>query len=279
MRAEDALDRLEALAASRPGDPLPTARLAAASAQVGDFDKASEALRKTRTRLEACLRLGMPELARQVADLLRAEMTGLEPLLLRLEIALHLEARPDVDELVDALQKMTWPSLDARIQAATLTLASGRHREARALIEPRAHDQASAHILFVHTLIGCGEVDAAAREAREALALWCDAEIEREGLMRGAKARPSRETDRVRVDLQVLVGVAELQARRVDAAIAALSEALRLAPERPETYYNLGLALIEAGSPATAAGIIEAGLELAPQDARLAALQARVTGR
>ena len=63
------------------------------------------------------------------------------------------------------------------------------------------------------------------------------------------------------------LGRAERAAGRMDAAIAHLEEAIRLAPDDPDAEYSLGAALVAAGRPGEAISHLERALRLRPDDA------------
>jgi tetratricopeptide (TPR) repeat protein len=272
MSSHDEIARLETQVQSRPGDPAVAARLAVAYARTGAFDRRDELVRKTRSRIEACLRLGLKDAALEAAKYLYDESGDPESLATLVEVVISLPDLEEAARLLDSLGEKQLP-LEISVKLALLALAANRPEIGRRLVEPVAATRPEAHAVYVQTLLSCGDAESASSEARAALELWWGHDRRPRG---GAAVGKSLETDPSSVDLHLLLGVAELSAGRIGSAIDALSEAMRLAPERPESYYNLGLALIESGSHAAALGIIDAGLDLAPHDPRLLAARNRL---
>ncbi len=272
MPTQEDIARLEAQVQSRPGDPLVAARLAVAYGKTGAFDRRDDLVRKTRSRIEACVKLGLKDSALDAARHLYDETGDLESFATLVEVLIALSDLDEAGRLLDALgARQVAPELAMKL--AFLALAANRPETGRRIIEPVAQTQPETHTIYVQTLLSCGDTDTALAEARAGLERWFSRD---KRVTNNAAVGKSLDTDRYCVDLHILLGVAELSAGRIGAAVDALSEAMRLAPERPEIYYNLGLALIDAGSLPAALGVIDAGLELAPRDPRLLAARGRL---
>lgn len=263
-------DKLRAAAAARPGDPVVRARLAAVLATTGDGE-ADETARKAVQLARTCLEVGIAQPAHEAAALLY-EVFREDPLATEVAILLAdaTVARAGHDDVVEARRLLSAivashpDALGARLRAAALALGLGDASEARGWVEPVARASAQTRTLYVQALLALGAIDEAAAEARagiEAIA---------------ATRTPTSADDAAQSVLQQLVGVAELTRGDVEAAIEAFAEGVRLGPEDPAAYYNLALAFEASGSAKAALGVCDAGLELAPNDARLVALKARL---
>ena len=287
------LARLEAQARVRPGDPVARARLAVAL----PHDEAEGPTRIAEGLIRTCLRLGALDPAIEAATLLHQRFGTPELAIGLADAWLTRHRDDDVERAMAVLSELvsvepdprasapsgtTGADLEARVRLAALALGRGEVETALAWTSPIAatappgatrmgHASAAAMSLHANVLLAAGRADEAAAYAAEALEQLGDASATaQEG------ARLLAESQRF---YQVL-GIAELARGRTEAAVAALSEALRLGPDDPTSYYNLALAFEAAGSPAAALGVVEAGLELfeagvAP-DPRLVALRNRL---
>jgi tetratricopeptide (TPR) repeat protein len=280
--ASEEVRQLAALAAARPGDPVARAHLAAALEGPQALRLAGEAL----TLARRCLELGIVEPAAEAAEVLAARFgaeaeTSLELGLLVADCALQRRDVERTRQLLEAVVAEHPDALGARLRIAALALGVGEAESARRWIEPVARANAQTCGLYVQALLALGRADEAALEARAGIGGgFADAspanDVE-DGLADAPSAGPEpAEPATASSLLHQLLGIAELTRGRVEAAIAALSEGLRLAPEDPVAYYNLALAFEASGSRSAALGVADAGLELAPQDARLLALKARL---
>lgn len=258
-RRSEETERLAAQAAARPGDPVARARLAVALAPGED---AARAALEAMTLIRGCLDLGIAEPAAEAAELLQrgfgaSEASGVSGLEIALLVAdATLQRSGDVARtraLLEAVVAAHPDAVGARLRAAALALGLGEAEAARRWIEPVASADAQTRALYVQTLLALGALDEAVAEA-----------------LTGLEAAPEASL------LHQLLGIAELQRGRTEAAIDALSEGLRLSPDDPVTYYNLALAFEASGSRAAALGVTDAGLELAPSDTRLRALRSRL---
>lgn len=291
--------RLEAQARVRPGDPVARARLAVALRH----DQAEGPTRVTEGLIRTCLRLGALDPAIEAATLLHRRFRTPELAIGLADAWLTRHHDDDVERARALLSELvsvepdpraSAPSgtagadLEARLRLAALALGRGEVEAALAWTTPivaagetkqgpARMSQASAAAMNLHAnvLLAAGRADEAAGFAEEALDQLGDAG-------HGAPEQGARLQAESQRFYQVL-GIAELARGRTEAAVAALSEALRLAPEDPTSYYNLALAFEAAGSPAAALGVVEAGLELFEQydggvspDPRLVALRARL---
>jgi len=261
--AED-VQRLNAQALVRPGDPVVRARLAlaldaAASTEAGDA--LQQAMGLTRT----CLELGIVEPASEAAEILFKQFRGragigTEVALLMADATLQRDGGKDVDaarKLLEAVVAEHPDAVGARLRVAALALGLGEAEAARRWIEPVASSTTQTRTLFVQTLLALDAVDEAVSEAR-------------------AGVEASGESTREASVLYQLMGIGELSRGDADAAIAAMSEGVRLAPDDAVAYYNLALAFEASGSRLAALGVCDAGLDLAPADARLGALKVRL---
>jgi tetratricopeptide (TPR) repeat protein len=273
QRPEDIL-RLKREAAARPGDPVVWARFTVAlhglenahdeGVLVGPLspDEPDElmtsldAIRHTDELVRNCLAFGLVGPATDAAELLHTAIGSEGTAILLAEVTLRRNQAGDIARaraLLEATVASRPDAREARLRAAALALGTGDLEAARRWIEPVAADSAGTRALYAQVLLASGEVEAAAHEA-----------------LLGLEGEPES------VDLHLLRGVAELAQAHNEDAIESFSEALRLAPERSEAYYNLGLAFVATGSRAAALGVVEAGLELAPDDERLIALMTRL---
>lgn len=78
---------------------------------------------------------------------------------------------------------------------------------------------------------------------------------------------------------QMLLGVALAQTGEVDAAIQALEQAVRLAPEHAAAHFNLGQVYLQAERPHDALRAFDRGLELRPDHAAAVAAAAELRGQ
>lgn len=273
MQPPEDIHRLKRDAAARPGDPVIWARLAIALhalecaktegvllEQSPESDEpymtSTEALAHAEELVRNCLSFGLLAPATDAADLLHTALGSESTAILLSEVTLRRNQVGDIARaraLLEATVARRPDAREARIRAAALALGTGDLDAARLWIEPVASDDAVTRALYAQVLLASGDVEAAAHEA-----------------LLGLEGEPES------VDLHLLRGVAELSQAHNEEAIESFSEALRLAPERPEAYYNLGLAFVATGSRAAALGVVEAGLELAPGDERLLSLMARL---
>lgn len=263
-RSED-MQRLAAQAAARPGDPVVRARLALALDAQGSAE-AGEAVQQAMGLARTCLELGIVEPAAEAAELLynqfrgRQGGLGTDVALLMADATLQRSGGKDVDaarKLLEAVVAEHPDAVGARLRVAALALGLGEPEAARRWIEPVASATTQTRTLYVQTLVALGASDEAVAEARAGI----DAGIE---------------STRDASLMHQLMGIAELSRGDADAAIEALSEGLRLAPDDAVAYYNLALAFEASGSRLAALGVCDAGLELAPGDGRLSALRARL---
>lgn len=273
MQLPEDIQRLKRDANTRPGDPVIWARLAIAlhalahaNAEGVLLDPApptddlpmspEQALHHTEELIRNCLSFGLLAPATDAAELLHTALGSERTAILLAEATLRRNQVGDIARaraLLEATVSRRPDAREARLRAAALALGTGDLDAARRWIEPIAAHDAVTRALYAQVLLASGDVEAAAHEA-----------------LLGLEGEPES------VDLHLLRGVAELSQAHNEEAIESFSEALRLAPERPEAYYNLGLAFVATGSRAAALGVVEAGLELAPNDERLLSLMARL---
>ena len=261
----DDLEKLRAAASSRPGDPVARARLAEALAGAGD-PEAEESARKAAQLARTCLEVGIAAPAHEAATLLygafRDDPLATEVAILLADATVARAGEDDVAEarrMLEAIVERHPDALEARLRAAALALGLGDAGAARGWVEPVAAQTTQTRTLYVQALLALGALDEAAAEARA-----------------GVAALAASGDDRAESVLHQLLGVAELTRGDVTAAIDAFAEGVRLGPEDPIAYYNLALAFEASGSAAAALGVCDAGLELAPTDARLLALKGRL---
>lgn len=261
MTNED-FDKLMTRAASRPGDPVLRAQVAIAA----EPERADEALTQAIAVARTCLELGIVDIAHEAAALLSQHFAYHPDVgVLMADVVLQKSAGQAIDEarrLLESIVAEHPDAVDARLRIAALSLGLGEIDAARRWIEPVYGTTAETRGLYVQALLAGGAIDEAADVAAAGI----------QG--RGQSSEGLR--DDASGLLYQLLGIAELSRGRVDAAIAALSEALRLGPEDPVAYYNLALAFEASGSRLAGLGVTDAGLELAPQDARLLALRERL---
>ena len=254
-----ALAQLLARAAARPGDPVLRAQVAIAT----EPDRAHEALNQAIAVARTCLELGVVDLAHEAATLLSQHFAYHPDVgVLMADVVLQRSAGQAIDEarrLLESIVAEHPDAVDARLRIAALSLGLGEIDAARRWIEPVYGTTAETRGLYVQALLAGGAIDEAA-------------DVAAAGIQGASAAAPSGL-------LYQLLGIAELSRGRVDAAIAALSEALRLGPEGPVAYYNLALAFEASGSRLAGLGVCDAGLDLAPEDERLLALRERLALR
>lgn len=243
------LRRLEAQVSARPGDPVGHAELAAAL--VGR-PEATAARAKARELIVGCLHLGLHEPALAAAEALHRAFGSVDDAVLFAEVSAARRHAGDLDRarrLVEAVVESEPDALPARLRAAAFALGAGEPLVARRWIEPVAHQTAETSALYVQTLLVSGDAGALA-EARI-----------------GVERHPGS------AELWEMFGAAALERGLADLAIDAFSEVLRLAAERPQAYYNLALAFARARSLPAALGVVDAGLEARPGNARLVELR------
>ena len=255
MTNED-YEKLLARAAARPGDPVLRAQVAIAA----EPERVDEALNQAIVVTRTCLELGIVDLAHEAAAMLSLHFAYQPDVgVLMADVLLQQSAGQAIDEVRRLLESIVAEhpdAVDARIRVAALSLGLGEIDAARRWIEPVYGTTSETRGLYVQTLLAAGAIDEAA-------------DVAAAGLQREDASGL----------LHQLLGIAELSRGRVDAAIGALSEALRLAPEDPVAYYNLALAFEASGSRLAGLGVCDAGLDLAPQDPRLLALRERLALR
>lgn len=274
MQLPEEIQRMKREATARPGDPVVWARFAVAlhglemarhegvlleplAGPGGEaMPTSAAALRHTDDLVRNCLAFGLVGPATDAAELLHTAIGSESTAILLAEVTLRRNQVGDIARartLLEATVASRPDAREARLRAAALALGTGDLEAARRWIEPVASDGAMTRALYAQVLLASGEVEAAAHEA-----------------LLGLEKQPES------VDLHLLRGVAELAQAHNEEAIESFSEALRLAPERAEAYYNLGLAFVATGSRAAALGVVEAGLELSPEDERLVSLMHRL---
>lgn len=256
-RLTEQLDHQRHAARTRPGDPISWAQYAIAAARHPDARAEAEtALMRTHELIESCLNFGLLTPAKEAASLLFEALPHRDTALLLADLELaqaDANAISRARELLEAFIEQH-PDADAiRVRIAALALGASDPQGARTWIEPIADHSAETRALYIQTLAALGEWQLAAHEA-----------------LLGLEVEPEA------TDLHLLLGVAELAQERHHAAISAFSEAIRLSPERPEAYLNLGLAFRDSGSLAAALGVVDAGLELMPEHTHLLALRAEL---
>jgi len=267
--ASEEAARLQALALARPGDPVVRARLAAALDPGGRGSagsEANEAFAQAMSLARTCLELGIVEPANEAAEILYLHFranprSGTDVALLMADATLQRDGGRDVAaarKLLETVIAEHPDAVGARLRASALALGLGEAEAARRWIEPVVSATTQTRTLYVQTLLTLGATDEAAAVARA-------------GIEAGI------ESTRDASVMHQLLGIAELTRGDSDAAIDAMADGVRLAPDDAVAYYNLALAFEASGSRPAALGVCDAGLDLAPADARLLALKVRLT--
>lgn len=248
--SHERLERLRDHAGQLPGDPVAGAELAAALAGTSEADAA---LADAMARVGNALSLGAHEAARAAARVLAEAFEHPDVAVLVAETRLLGGDRDGArDELASVVAR--WPEhAGARARLAAIAASAGDGAAALAWIEPVARHDADTAALYAQSLLAAGRLE----EARD---FGADA----------ARRYPGSAVVHASLGL-VLLGMGA-----PGDAVAPLSEALRLEPERPEAYANLAFALAKAGSRAAAFGVLDAAALRFPGDAGIAALRREI---